>query len=701
MHTGYAATMSSAIKSSVCPHDCPSTCALSVEVLDNSRIGSVRGAEDNSYTAGVICAKVSRYAERIHHPDRLTQPLLRTGPKGGTQFRPISWDEALDRIAERFIADAARHGPEAVRPFYYAGTMGLVQRDGINRLRHVMRYSRQKMTICTSLPELGWHAGIGQSRGVDPREMAKSDLIVVWGGNPVSTQVNVMTHISRARKDRGAKLVVIDPYKTPTAAVADFHIAPRPGTDGALACAVMHIAFRDGYADRDYMRQYTDCPEALEVHLRDRGPDWASGVTGLPVATIESFAALYGQTQRSFIRLGYGFARSRNGSAGMHAVSCLPAVTGAWQHEGGGALWSNRGMYHWDKTLIEGLDALDHTIRVMDMSRIGSVLTGDRTELGDGPPVHSMIIQNQNPLVVCPDSNRVRRGFAREDLFVATHEQFLTETARWSDIVLPATMFMEHDDLYQAGGHSHVQIGGKLIEPPGGCRSNHEVIQDLAARLGAKHRGFDMTAMQIIDATLLASGYPDAKTVLEKRWTDEMPPFRTAHFLDGFPTKDRRFHFAPDWAALGANHAMMPKLPDQMNNIEVGGPDAPFRLVTAPARSFLNTSFTEMAWGKKREGRPTVSMHPDDARKLGLTDGAKVRLGNVRGEVVLHARIAEGQQPGVLVSESIWPSECFEGGIGINALTSDDPGPPSGGAVFHDIAVWMRAETAEVALAAD
>ena len=693
--------MPSVIRSSVCPHDCPSTCALSVEVLDGTRIGSVRGAEDNSYTAGVICAKVSRYAERIHHPNRLTQPLLRTGPKGSTQFRPIGWAEALDRIAERFAADTATHGSESVWPFFFAGTMGLVQRDGINRLRNVMRYSRQKMTICTPLAEIGWQAGVGQSRGVDAREMAQSDLIVVWGGNPVSTQVNVMTHISRARKERGAKLVVIDPYKTPTAAAADIHLAPRPGTDGALACAAMHVAFRDGYADRDYMRQYTDCPEALEAHLRDRGPDWASAITGLSVESIESFAALYGRTQRSFIRVGYGFARSRNGSAGMHAVSCLPAVTGAWQHEGGGALWSNRGLYHWNKTLIEGLDALDTRIRVMDMSRIGSVLTGDRTELGDGPQVHSMIIQNQNPLTVCPDSNRVRRGFARDDLFVATHEQFMTETARWSDIVLPATMFMEHDDLYQAGGHSHIQIGAKLIEPPGECRSNHQVIQALAARLGAKHRGFEMTAMEIIDATLLASGYPDAKTVRESRWIDEMPAFRTAHFLDGFPTKDRRFHFAPDWAALGDNHGAMPKLPDQMDNIEASSPDAPFRLVTAPARSFLNTSFTEMASGKKREGRPTVSMHPDDARKLGLTDGAKVRLGNARGEVILHARIAAGQQPGVLVSESVWPSECFEGGIGINALTSDEPGPPWGGAVFHDIAVWMRAEVAEVALAAD
>ena len=690
-----------AIRGSVCPHDCPSTCALDVEVLDGARIGSVRGAEGNSYTSGVICAKVARYAERIHHPDRLTHPLLRTGPKGGTQFRRISWDEALDRIADQFTNVTAHYGSTAVWPFYFAGTMGLVQRDGINRLRHVMRYSRQKMTICTSLPEAGWLAGVGQSRGLDPREMARSDLIVVWGGNPVATQVNVMTHIARARKERGAQLVVVDPYRTPTAAVADMHLAPRPGTDAALACAVMHIAFRDGYADRAYMARFTDCPERLEAHLQTRGPVWASTITGLPVEQIEAFAKLYCGTQRSFIRVGYGFARSRNGAASMHAVSCLPAVTGAWQHEGGGALWSNRGMYRWNKTLIEGLDAVDTSIRMLDMSRVGSVLTGDRAELGDGPQVHAMLIQNQNPLTVCPDSNRVRRGFSRDDLFVVTHEQFMTETARWSDIVLPATMFLEHDDLYQAGGHSHIQIGRKLIEPPGECRSNHEVIQGLANRLGAEHRGFGMTAMDIVDETLRVSGWPDAETVMRERWVDIMPAFEDSHFLTGFPTPDKRFHFAPDWKTLGPDHAMMPALPDHMTAIDDTGPDRPFRLVTAPARSFLNTSFTEMPSGRKREGRPTVLLHADDAARLGIADGAKVRLGNARGEVVLHARIAEGQQQGVLVAESIWPSECFEGGIGINALTSDDPGPPYGGAVFHDTAVWLRAEAMALPLAAE
>ncbi|MGH7041452.1 MAG: molybdopterin-containing oxidoreductase family protein [Acetobacteraceae bacterium] len=693
--------MSVAIRASVCPHDCPSTCALEVDVLDGKRIGTVRGAADNDYTRGVVCAKVARYAERIHHPDRLTHPLARTGPKGSGQFKRISWDEALDRTAAAFTEVVAKHGAEAVWPFYFAGTMGLVQRDGINRLRHAMKYSRQKMTICTSIAEAGWLAGVGAYRAPDSREMAKSDLIVIWGGNPVATQVNVMSHVTRARKERGAKLIVVDPYRSGTAAVADMHIAPRPATDGALACALMHIAFRDGWADREYMATHADCPAELEAHLATRGPEWASAITGLPVERIEAFAALYGSTKRSYIRLGYGFARVRNGAANMHAVTCLATVAGTWPHEGGGALWSNRGFYHWDKTLIEGLDVRDLAIRQMDMSRIGSVLTGDRRELGDGPQVHALFIQNQNPVTVCPDSNRVRRGFAREDLFVCTHEQFLTETARWSDIVLPATMFMEHDDLYQAGGHSYIQIGPKLIDPPGECRSNHDVLCGLAHRLGARHRGFEMTAWDMIDETLRVSGWPDAKTVLERRWVDCQPSFAESHFLNGFPAKGGRFRFAPDWAALGPLGGAMPRLPDHFAIIDERSAAHPFRMMTSPARQFLNTTFTETPGSRRREGRPTVLMHPADAARLGLADGARARLGNARGEVVVHVRLFDGLQPGVLVVESVWPSECYEGGIGINALTSDDPAPPNGGAVFHDTAVWAEAAEARLAQAAE
>ena len=692
--------MNAVTRSSVCPHDCPSTCALEIEV-EGGRIGAVRGAEANSYTSGVICAKVSRYAERANHPDRLTHPLLRTGPKGSAQFREIGWDEALDRVAAAFADATARHGSQSVWPYYYAGTMGLVQRDGINRFRHAMRYSRQLGTICTMAVETGWYAGVGAYKGPDPREMAKADLIVVWGGNPVNTQVNVMTHIARARKERGAKLVVVDPYRTGTAQQADMHLALRPGTDGALACAVMHVAFRDGRADRAYMAKYADCPAALEAHLATRGPAWAADITGLPVEQIEAFARLYTTTQRAYLRVGYGFSRLRNGSANVHAVSCLPTVTGAWQYEGGGALWNNRGVYHWDKTLIEGLDVVDATTRVLDMSRIGAVLTGERRDLGDGPQVHAMLIQNTNPVVVAPDSNKVRRGFARNDLFVCVHEQFMTDTARVADVVLPATMFTEHDDVYQAGGHSHIQLGPKLVDPPGQCRSNHEVLQGLASRLGTVHPGFQMTALELVDATLRASGWPGVEELRARRWIDAQGDFRASHFLDGFGFPDGKFRFSPDWAALGAGHATMPRLPDHFAATDTTSEHRPFRLVAAPARSFLNTTFTESVKGRKREGRPTAMLHPQDAARLGVVEGGRVRLGNERGEVVLHAKLFDGLQPGVVIVESIWTHDYFAGGMGINALVSDEPAFPAGGAVFHDTAVWVKAEAVEMAMAAE
>ncbi len=296
-----------------------------------TRIGRVRGAEDNAYTAGVICAKVARYAERVHHPDRLTQPLRRTGAKGGGEFAPISWDDALDLVAEQFVRAEQAHGSEAVWPYFYAGTMGYVMRDGIHRLRHAKKYSGFFSTICVNPAWTGFIAGTGKLAGADPREMAKSDLVVIWGTNAVNTQVNVMTHATRARKERGAKIVAVDVYMNGTMRQADLPVLIRPGTDGALACAVMHCLFRDGKADWDYLDRYTDAPRELAAHLRTRDPQWASRITGAPVETIEAFARLVGENKRAYFRLGYGFSRSRNGAINMHAASCIAAVTGAWR----------------------------------------------------------------------------------------------------------------------------------------------------------------------------------------------------------------------------------------------------------------------------------------------------------------------------------------------------------------------------------
>src|SRR5271167_2951701 len=492
---------------SVCPHDCPSVCALDVEVIGGKRIGRIHGARDQTYTSGVVCAKVARYHERIHHPDRLTQPFRCVGPKGSGQFAPIGWDEALDRVADNFLSVERELGPEGVWTYFYAGTMGLVMRDGIERLTHAKRYSRFHGTICVGIAWPGYVAGAGRLMGADPREMAKSDCVVIWGTNAVATQVNVMAHAVRARKERGAKIVAIDIYETETMRQADLALCVRPGTDGALACAVMHVLFRDRIADWDYLERYTDAPYELEAHVRSRGPAWASAITGLSVARIEDFAALVGRTKRTFFRLGYGFSRQRNGAANMHAALCIPVVSGAWAHEGGGAFHSNSGIFKLDKTMIEGLDARDESVRRLDQSRIGAVLTGEAAALKGGGPVKAMLIQNTNPLAVAPDQEKVRRGFAREDLFVSVHEQFMTDTARAADIVLPATMFLEHDDVYRGGGHQYIILGPKLIDPPGECRNNHEVHCALAGRLGAVHPGFAMSPRALIDWTLRESGW--------------------------------------------------------------------------------------------------------------------------------------------------------------------------------------------------
>ena len=678
---------------SACPHDCPSTCALEVEKIDSHHIGRVHGSRRNSYTAGVICAKVARYSERVHHPERLRTPLRRVGDKGVgfDAYQPIGWEDALDLIAEKLIRVAERDGSEAVWPYFYAGTMGYVQRDGIERLRHVMRYSRQYSTICVRLSDTGWVAGTGVKRGVDAREVVESDLIVVWGGNPVSTQVNLMTHIARARKERGTKFVVIDPYRTPTAEQADIHLAVRPGTDGALACAVMHVLFRDGMADRAYLEKYTDVPAELEAHLKTRTPEWASSITGLSVQAIEDFARLYGQTKRSYIRVGYGFTRMRNGSAQMHAVASLPAVTGAWQYPGGGAMYGQTGLYALDRTMIQGLDRLDKSTRNLDQSRMGPILVGDKDALAGGPPVNALFIQNTNPVVVCPESVKVRDGFMRDDLFVAVHEQFMTDTAKMADIVLPATTFLEHDDFYTGSGHTFLQVAKKIIEPYAESRSNHDVICALAKRLGAEHPGFHMTPWQLIDQMLNASGLPDADTLYRDGGIDMAPKFETAHFLDGFAHPDKRYHFKADWKAFGIEHEKMPALPDHLAVTDEASTDKPFRLVAAPARSYLNSSFTETPGSIKRERRPTILMNPDDCAALSVKEGDRIRIGNDRASIVIHVEPRAGQQRGVVVIESIWPNAAFEEGIGVNALTSADPGYPAGGAVFHDTAVWLRA----------
>ncbi|MBF0168565.1 MAG: molybdopterin oxidoreductase family protein [Alphaproteobacteria bacterium] len=672
---------------SVCPQDCPSACALDIELKEDGRVGRLHGAKDHPHTQGVICAKVAKFAERVYHEDRLTVPLKRIGAKGEGKFAEIGWDEALDEVAHRFRQATDQAGAQSVWPYQYAGTMGLVMRNSIERLRNVMGYSGQHYTICSSIGGAGWMAGAGAKWGTDMREMAKSDLIVVWGTNVVATQIQVMTLITAAKRERGTKLVVIDPYRNATAEKADMHLMLKPGTDGALAAAVMHVLLAEGLADRAYLERMTDFGPDVETHLKGRTPAWAAKITGLSEDEIIAFARLYGSTKKSYLRLGFGFTRQRNGAVAAHAVSCLPAVTGAWQEEGGGALMNSSDCFkRLKRHLLDGSDMAKPGIRQLDMSRIGPILTRDPQDIGQGPPIGAMLIQNTNPMVVAPEHAKVREGFANRDLFVCVHEQRMTETAMMADIVLPATTFLEHDDLYTSYGTSFLQVSRAVIAPIGQSRSNHDVIKALAHRLGARHPGFEMTAWEIIDSTLALSGLPDTEEMAHLRWLDMAPSFKDAHFLNGFGHTDKRFRFKPVW-----NDARLPAFPDHADLIDTEDKAHPFRLVTAPAHHFLNSSFNETVSSRKAEAMPILMVHPADLKALSIESGADIRVGNDKGSLLLTAKSFDGVQRGVVIAEGLWSNADFKEGLGINLLTSAEAVPPHGGAAFHDTKVWLSA----------
>ncbi len=682
--------------STTCPHDCPSVCALDLERRSDGKIGRVYANRSQTYTNGVICAKVARYGERADHPERLLYPLIRKGDKGSGAFQRVSWDEALDLVASRFLAIESEHGAEAIWPYYYAGTMGRVMRDGINALTHVKRYSRFYESICVNMAWAGYRAGAGAIRGVDPREMADADCIVFWGTNAAATQINALSHAVRARRTRGTKIIAIDVYQTATLRQADLALCLKPGSDGALACAVMHVLFRDGLADRAYLARYGDDPAGLEAHLQTRTPEWAAAITGLGVAEIEAFARLVGTHKNSFFRLGYGFTRQRNGATNMHAALCVPVVSGAWQHRGGGAFHSNSGIFHLDQSLLEAHDARDDSIRALDQSRIGAVLCNDPDALKGGVPVRALLIQNTNPMSVAPDQTRVRQGFARNDLFTVVHEQFMTETAAMADVVLPATMFTEHDDIYCGGGHQHLSLGPKLVPPPGECRSNRDVIVALAARLGARHAAFEASAADMIEQVLRASGWGGRQAFGNDTFLDVQPEFDAAHFSAGFAWPDGKFRLKADWHAAAADadapstaFSAMPGFPDHWPVNERDDATYPFQLATSPAHNFLNSSFNKTPSSLKAEGEPMVLVHSLDAARLNIKDAMMVRLESPRGQVRLRARVVDRAQPGVLISEGIWPNHAFADGGGINTLTNAEPVAPLGGAAVHDCKVRL------------
>ena len=677
------------ISTSACPHDCPSTCTLDIE-HDNNNIFKINGNKENSYTKGVICAKVSRYRERTHNKNRLLYPLKRIGEKGSNKFQRISWNEALTIVSKKLLKIKKDYGSESIWPYYYAGTMGLLQRDSINRFRHEFDFSGQYSTICNTLPQAGWMAGVGSLMGPDPREVKYSKVIIMWGGNPASTQVNFMKHVQNARKKNNAFLIVIDPYLTKTAKIADLHIKLRPGTDGALACGIMKHLIENKKIDEKYLEKYAKGLSKLKTHLLKKDKNWASNISGVTYEKIITLSNLLSKTKKVFFRLGYGFTRQRNGSFNMHAVICIPTLLGAWKEQGGGAFYSNGGIYNINKNLIEGLNFKNENIRILDQSRIGPILNCNKSALNNGVAVKALFIQNTNPLVVAPETVLVRKGFQRKDLFVCVHEQFLTETAKYADIVLPATSFVEHNDIYIAGGHQHLTFGPKIIKELGECWSNNRLINELSKKMGSVKKEFSFSEEEFIDNTLKLSNLGSLKELKIKKFIDLQPEFNTSHFINGFGHKDKKFHLTAEWKINNKTFNKQYELPDHYDLIEKSSKKFPFKLVTAPAHNFLNSSFTETNASKSIEKKPKIKIHSKDMEKLNIKNNEIIEIGNDRAKLKIHTEAFDGILPGVVIVEGVWPNECFIEGLGINSLIGADSPEPFGGAVFHDSAIWIK-----------
>ncbi len=668
---------------SVCPHDCPSCCSLEVDVADG-RIVDVTGTAGHPFTQGVICGKVREYAERVHSPLRVLTPLRRAGVKGEGRFQPISWDDALAEIARRWRAIAAEHGGEAILPFSYAGSMGQVQFFAGHPLFHALGASRLDRSICVSTAYTGWRATVGQVTGNDSEQMVGADLVVLWGVNAAYSTINVMTLVKQARQ-RGAHVVVIDPYRTPTAMQADEHLAVRPGTDGALALAVMHVLIAEGRVDRNYVERATLGFEALAEHVKAWPPERVAPIVGLDASSIVAFARRYGASARAFIRVGIGLSRHDNGGMTCRTIACLPALTGAYADPHGGALLSSGGAFALDLRALERPDLMPTSPpRVINMIRLGRALTDPDMR----PPVKALYVYSSNPAAVCPNQTLVLRGLAREDLFTVVHEQVMTDTAHYADLVLPATTSMEHADLYRSFGQFYFQYAEPVIAPQGEARSNWEVFAALARAMGVATdhyaRGHDAAL-----SAALAGGEPHVRAVTLERLKREKSvrlalPRPYLPFADGAPTPSGKVEFVS--ASLAAHG--LPALPTWTPLAE--GPERadlvarfPLQCIVPPNRFFLNSSFSQSERLRKRQGTPTVMLAPDDAAARGIVDGDAVRVESPRGAARFTARLTDATRPGVAVIEGIWWHRFHPGGRGVNVLTDDRVTDMGGGPAFQ------------------
>src|SRR5881409_545290 len=668
---------------SVCPHDCPSCCSLEVDVVDG-RIADVTGTPGHPFTQGVICGKVREYAERVHSPLRVLTPLRRVGAKGEGRFERISWDDAVAEIARRWRGIIAEHGGEAILPFSYAGSMGQVQFFAGHPLFHALGASRLDRTICVSTAYTGWRATVGQVTGNDSEQMVGADLVVLWGVNAAYSTINVMTLVKQARQ-HGAHVVVIDPYRTPTAVQADEHLAVRPGTDGALALAIMHVLIGGGLVDRDYVERATLGFDALAEHVKAWPPERVAPIVGLDPAAIVAFARRYGASPRTFIRIGIGLSRHDNGGMTCRTLACLPALTGAYADPHGGALLSSGGAFAMDMRALERPDLMPAPPpRVINMIRLGRALT-DRDM---APPVKTLYVYSSNPAAVCPNQTLVLRGLAREDLFTVVHEQVMTDTAHYADLVLPATTSMEHLDLYRSFGQLTVQLAQPVLPPQGEAKSNWETCRLLARTMGVAEAHYAKGDEGLI-REFLAKGDATVRGITWEQlvrdgWARADLPRPYLPFADGAPTPSGKVEFYSAWMERQG----LPALPTYVPLAE--GPDNrevaarfPLQCIVPPNRFFLNSSFSQSELLRRRQGSATAMLAAADAAARGIRDGDSIRVESARGAARFTARITDATRPGVVVIEGIWWHRFSPGGLGVNVLTSDRVADLGGGPAFH------------------
>ncbi|MES2300271.1 MAG: molybdopterin oxidoreductase family protein [Pseudomonadota bacterium] len=679
-----------------CPHDCPDTCAMLVTV-ENGVATQVKGDPDHPTTQGVLCTKVARYAERTYHPQRLLHPLRRVGAKGEGKFERISWDEALDSIAARLHSIAAR-APQAIVPYSYCGTMGLVQGESMSaRFFHQLGASLLDRTICATAGATGYKYTIGASIGTDVECFQDAKLILIWGGNPIASNLHFWTRAQEAKR-RGARLIAIDPYRSLTAEKCHQHIAPLPGTDSALALGMMHVLIKEDLLDHEYIARHTVGFEQLSERAAQWPPERVAEVCGISVDEVLGLAREYGQTARRgepvAIRTNYGVQRVHGGGMSVRNISCLPALVGAWRHAAGGILLSASGLFPVDTKALTRPDLMRGTPRTINMSTIGDdLLRAASPEFG--PQIEALIVYNANPLAVAPDSAKVAQGFAREDLFTVVLEHFQTDTADYADIVLPATTQLEHLDAHRAYGHLYMMANNPAIAPLGEAKANTEIFRLLAARMGFDDPCFgesdDQLAAQAFDRASAQAVHFDWESLKRRGWQKLAVP--DAPFAEGgFPTPSGKCEFYSERMqadGLDPLPAYIAPYESKASNPQLAA-RYPLAMISPPARNFLNSTFVNVTSLRATEGEPHLDMHPIDSAARGVVDGDMVRIFNERGSFVAKARVTSKARAGLVVGLSVWWKKFGVDGKNANEVTGQALTDMGRGPTFYDVLVEVE-----------